>query len=211
MSPAPCPRSALRRPMPSISPMISDTGRPVRRERSSSKLSISSKARPVEQPGEGVDTARLGRGGRRARRAVAVGGAPTTSRPSAAAANDDREAHSESVIGRTSPFSLAFGAACGSRADHAARAPARLPPRHRRGRRGRAGAGRAARRDRARVHAAHLGVADAQRERLARRAARLRGVVRPRRARRRRLLHAHARGRRRHARAHQGVAARRRR
>ena len=62
-----------------------------------------------------------------------------------------------------------------------------------------------------RVHAAHVGVADDQRERLTRRAPRLRRLVRPRRPRRRRLLRPHPRGPRRHAGPHQGVADRARR
>ena len=54
---------------------------------------------------------------------------------------------------------------------------------------------------------AHLGLADPQREREPRRAARLRDVVLARGARGRRLLDPHPRGRRRHAGAHQGVPA----
>ena len=60
------------------------------------------------------------------------------------------------------------------------------------------GGGRAAR-----FHPAHVRLADAQRERQPGRPARLRGLVRPRRPRRRPLLPAHPRGPRRHARAHQ--------
>ena len=71
-------------------------------------------------------------------------------------------------------------------------APARLPPRHGRGRRARCPSSRdAARRAAARVHPPHLGVADAQRERLARRAPRLRDLVQRRRARGRRAYWTH--------------------
>ena len=90
-------------------------------------------------------------------------------------------------------------------ADRAPRTAARLSPRNRRdrGRRARAVAARGG--DRDRLHAAHLGVTHAERERLPGRAPRLRRVVRPSRARRRRLLLPHARGPRRHARPHQGL------
>ena len=64
-----------------------------------------------------------------------------------------------------------------------AAAPARLPPDHARRARGAARAARAARRAAARVHPPHVGVADAQRERLARRARRLRDLVQRGRAR----------------------------
>ena len=63
--------------------------------------------------------------------------------------------------------------------------PARLSPHHARGGRGAARARRAARRDAAPADPAHLGVAGAQRERLARCPPRLRGLVRPRGPRRR--------------------------
>src|SRR3954471_10583047 len=90
--------------------------------------------------------------------------------------------------------------------DPAARVSARLSPGHARGRGRRAGTAGDADRYRAHLHQPHLGLADAERERVGRGAARLRGVVRPRGARRRRLLPPHARGRRRHAGAHQVVA-----
>ena len=89
--------------------------------------------------------------------------------------------------------------------DLAAPAGARLPPRHpRRGRRA-ARARRAAGRAAAPVHAPHVGVADAERERVARRAARLRVLLRRGGARGRAVLDPHRRGPRRHARPHQGV------
>src|SRR5918992_173897 len=83
---------------------------------------------------------------------------------------------------------------------------ARLPPRHRRDRGRRARPGLARGRDGARVHAAHVRLADDQREREPRRAPRLRRLVRPRGARRGRLLRPHARGTGRHAGPHQVVA-----
>ena len=71
-------------------------------------------------------------------------------------------------------------------------AAARLPPRDRRGRATAVPELRdAARRDRARLHPAHVGVADAERERVARRAPRLPRVVRPRGAGRRADYFAH--------------------
>src|SRR3954451_127966 len=87
------------------------------------------------------------------------------------------------------------GSHVGTARDPAAAVSARLSPGHPRGRAGPAGVARAARRHRPHLHPAHLGVADAERERIGRRAPRLRRVVRPRRPRRRRLLPPHPRGR----------------
>src|SRR5215217_338292 len=103
---------------------------------------------------------------------------------------------------------VAFGPHVASAPDPAAPAAARLPSRDPRGRGGGARAGRAAARTGPPAPAPHVGFADAERERLARRAARLRELVRPRGARGRRLLDPHGRGAGRHAGAHQGVGAR---
>ncbi|CAA9480005.1 MAG: UPF0047 protein YjbQ, partial [uncultured Solirubrobacteraceae bacterium] len=89
--------------------------------------------------------------------------------------------------------------------DHAQAAPARRAPGHRGGRRGVARAARTADRPRAPVHPPHVGVADAQRERLTRRAPRLRVVVQQRGS-RGLCVDAHAGGSGRHARARQGRA-----
>src|SRR4051812_31754023 len=96
----------------------------------------------------------------------------------------------------------------GTARDPAAGFPARLPPRHARGRGRIARAGRAPGGDRARLHTPHVGVVDTQRKRLRGCAPGLRRLVRSCGSGWRRLLPPHARGRRRHARAHQGVAAR---